>query len=153
SPDYRLSRDRARAAADAFLGSQSLAPAAFQHVTFPMAHWEATDSLAGKYFLERLPLPSASALFERNRPMQIWVTRYFKSLDQEEITVAVHPETGKVTAFSHTIPETPPGAASPPERARKIAPRFAPTLGGNPPAMALRKSSAEKKKARRDHSL
>ena len=153
SPDYRLSRDRARAAADAFLGSQSLTPAAFQHVTFPMARWDAADSLAGKYFLERLPLPAASALFERNRPMQIWVTRYFKSLDQEEITVAVHPETGKVTAFSHTIPETRPGADIPPERAREIAARFAATLGWDTAAMDLRESSAEKKKARRDHSL
>jgi hypothetical protein len=153
SPDYRLSRDRARAAADSFLRSQSLAPAAFQHVTFPMAHWAAADSLAGKYFLERLPLPAASALFERNRPMQIWVTRYFKSLDQEEITVAVHPETGKVTAFSHTMPETRPGADIPPERAREIAARFAASLGWDTAAMDLRESSSEKKKARRDHSL
>jgi hypothetical protein len=153
SPDYRLSRDRARAPADAFLGSQSLAPAAFQHVTFPMAHWDGADSLAGKYFLERLPLPAASALFERNRPMQIWVTRYFRSLDQEEITVAVHPETGRVTAFSHTIPETRPGADIPAERAREIAARFAASLGWDTAVMDLRESSAEKKKARRDHSL
>src|ERR1039457_5372595 len=49
SPDYRLSRDRAHAAADAFLQSQSLAADAFRHITFPVAHWEAADSLAGKY--------------------------------------------------------------------------------------------------------
>jgi membrane protease YdiL (CAAX protease family) len=153
SPDYRLSRDQGRAAADSFLRAQSLAPAAFQRVTFPIAHWDAADSLAGKYFLERLPLPAASALFERYRPMQIWVTRYFKSLDQEEITVAVHPETGKVTAFSHTIPETRPGADIPPERAREIAARFAASLGWDTAAMDLRESSSEKKKARRDHSL
>jgi membrane protease YdiL (CAAX protease family) len=153
SPDYRLSRDRARGAADAFLQSQSLAPGAFRHITFPVARWEAADSLAGKYFLERLPLPAASALFERNRPMQIWVTRYFRSLDQEEITVAVHPETGKVTAFSHTIPETRPGPDIAPESAREIAARFAASLGWDTAIMDLRESSAEKKKARRDHSL
>ena len=55
SPDYQLSRDRARAASDAFLKSQGLDPAAFQHVTYPAAHWDGPDSLAGKYFLERLP--------------------------------------------------------------------------------------------------
>jgi membrane protease YdiL (CAAX protease family) len=153
SPDYHLSRDRARAAADAFLGSLSLAPADFQHVTYPMAHWEGADSLAGKYFLERLPVPAAAALFERNRPLQVWATRYFRSLDPEEITVAVHPETGKVTGFSHTIPETRPGAHIPSERAREIAARFAASLGWDTAAMDLKESSAEKKKARLDHLL
>src|ERR1035437_1501611 len=34
SPDYQLSRDRARAASDAFVKSRGLDPAAFQHVTY-----------------------------------------------------------------------------------------------------------------------
>ena len=50
---------------DAFLKSRGLDPAAFQHVTYPAAHWDGADSLAGKYFLERLPFapppPSSSA--------------------------------------------------------------------------------------------
>jgi hypothetical protein len=153
SPEYRLSRDRARDVSDVFLRSQSLDPAAFQHVTYPMAHWDDADSLAGKYFLERLPVRAASALFERNRPMQVWMTRYFKSLDQEEITVGVHPESGKVTGFSHTIPETRPGADIAPERAREIAARFAASQGWDTAAMDLKESSAEKKKARGDHLL
>ena len=37
------------------------------------------------------PPPCSSAI----GPMQVWMTRYFKSLDQEEITVSVHPETGQ----------------------------------------------------------
>ena len=153
SPGYRLPRDRARAAADTFLRSLSLAPAAFQHVTYPMTHWDGADSLAGKYFLERLPVPVASALFERNRPTQVWATRYFKSLNPEEITVAVHPETGEITGFSHTIPETRPGADIAAESARETAARFAASLGWDTAAMDLKESSAEKKKARRDHSL
>ncbi len=153
SPDYRLSSDRARAASDAFLKSLGLDPAAFQHVTYPAAHWDGPDSLAGKYFLERLPVRAASALFERNRPMQVWMTRYFKSLDQEEISVGVHPETGRITGFGHTIPETRPGADIPPERAREIAAQFAASLRWDTAAMDLKESSTEKKKARRDYSL
>jgi membrane protease YdiL (CAAX protease family) len=153
APDYRFSRDRARAATDAFVRSRGLDPAAFQHVTYPATHWYGAGSLAGKYFMERLPLRAASALFERNNPMQNWATRYFKSLDPEEITVGVHPETGKVTAFGHTIPETRPGADIPSERAREIATQFAASLGWDTAAMDLKESSAEKKKARRDHSL
>ncbi|MCX6629736.1 MAG: CPBP family intramembrane metalloprotease [Candidatus Solibacter sp.] len=153
SPDYRLSRDQARAATDAFVRSRGLDPAAFEHVTYPGTHWGGADSLAGKYFLERLPVRAASALFERNRPVQVWATRYFKSLDQEEMTVGVHPETGNVTAFGHTIPETRPGADTPPERAREIGEQFAASLGWDTAAMDLKESAAEKKKARRDHSL
>src|SRR5208283_1698418 len=126
---------------------------AFQHLTYPLAHWESDDALAGKYFLERLPVRAASALFERNRPIQVWATRYFKSLDQEEVTVGVHPETGKITGFGHTIPETRPGADIAPERAREIAAQFAASLGWDTAAMDLKESSAEKKKARRDHTL
>ena len=153
SPDYRLSREQARAAADVFLKSRGLDPAAFQHVTYPATHWDGPDALAGKYFLERLPVRAASALFERNRPMQVWMTRYFKSLDPEEITVSVHPETGKVTGFGHTIPETRPGADIAAEDAREIAARFVASLGWDTTAMDLKESSAEKKKARRDYSL
>jgi membrane protease YdiL (CAAX protease family) len=153
SPDYRLSRDRARAASDAFLQSRGLDPAAFQRLTYPLAHWESGDSLAGKYFLERLPVRAASALFERNRPIQVWATRYFKSLDQEEVTVGVHPETGKITGFGHIIPETRSGADIAPERAREIAAQSAASLGWDTAAMDLKESSAEKKKARRDYTL
>ncbi len=153
SPNYQLSRDRARAASDAFVKSLGLDPAAFQRVTYPAAHWEGPDALAGKYFLERLRLMAASALFERNRPMQVWITRYFKSLDQEEITISVHPETGKVTGFSHTIPETQPGADIDLERAREIAARFAASLGWDTASMDLKESATEQKKARRDYSL
>ncbi len=35
SPDFQLSRERARIAADAFLKTQGLDPSAFQHVTYP----------------------------------------------------------------------------------------------------------------------
>ena len=153
SPEYKLSSGQARAAADVFLQSRGLDPGAFQHVTYPAAHWDGPDSRAGKYFLERLGVRAASALFERNRPMQVWTTRYFKSLDQEEITVTVHPETGKVTGFGHTIPETRPGADIPPDAAREIGARFAASLGWDAAAMDLKESSAEKKKARRDYSL
>jgi len=153
APDYRLSRDRARAASDAFVRSRGLDPAAFRHVTYPTTPWDGADSLVGKYFLERLPLRAASALFERNRPVQVWMTRYFKSLDPEEISVGIHPETGRVTGFSHAIPETRPGADIPPESAREIATQFAASLGWDTAAMDLKESSAEKKKARRDHSV
>jgi len=153
SPNYQITAGQAHAAADAFLKTQKLDSGAFRYVTFPAVHWGGDDSLAGKYFLERLPVSAASALFERNRPVQHWLTRYFKSLDQEEITVSVHPETGRVLGFGHTIPEDRPGADISADRAREIASAFAKDQGLDVSSMDLKESSSEKKKARRDYTL
>ena len=153
SPKYKITDEQARAASDAFLRAHGLNPDPFQHVTFPAAHWGGDDSLAAKYFLERVPVASASRLFEQYRPVQHWVTRYFKSLDQEEFTVSVHPETARVLGFGHTIPEDRPGADIPADAARPLASEFARAQGWDLAGMELKEDSSEKKKARRDHTF
>ncbi len=153
SPKYKIPAEQARAGADAFLKQQGLDAGGFRHLTYPATHWSGDDSLAGKYFLERRPVSVASRLFERYRPVQHWMTRYFKSLDQEEVTVSEHPETGKVLGFTHTIPEDRPGADIPEDRARQIASAFAAAEGWDLAAMDLKESHSEKKKARRDYTL
>ncbi len=153
TPKYKLSEAQALAASDAFLRAQGIDPGAFGHVTAPAARWDDSDALAGKYLLERLPLAGASSLIERYRPIQIWSTRYFKPLDQEEAIVAVHPETGKVLGYRHTLPEDQAGADLAETTARQIAERFAGSFGWDSGAMDLKESQAEKKKARRDYSF
>jgi hypothetical protein len=81
------------------------------------------------------------------------MTRYFKSLDQEEVTVSEHPETGRVLGFTHTIPEDRPGADIPVDRARQIASAFAAAEGWDLAAMELKEVTSEKKKARLDWVL
>ena len=152
-PEYKITSVQARAATDAFLKARGLDPGAFHAVTYPAVHWGGEDGLAGKYFLEREPVDAAARRFENNRPVQHWLTRYFKSLDQEEITVSVHPETGKVLGFGHTVPEARPGPDIAPERARETAAAFAASQGWDVGAMELKESSTEKKKLRRDHTL
>jgi membrane protease YdiL (CAAX protease family) len=153
SPKYKIPAGQARVGADAFLKQQGLDPGGFRHLTYPATHWSGDDSLAGKYFLERRSVSFASKLFERYRPVQHWMTRYFKSLDQEEVTVSEHPETGKLLGFTHTIPEDRPGADIAEDQARQIASAFAAAQGWDLAAMDLKESSSEKKKARRDHTL
>jgi membrane protease YdiL (CAAX protease family) len=153
SPTYKITEGQARASADAFLREQGFNPDAFRHVTFPATHWSGADNLAGKYFLERRPVEYASKLFEQYRPIQHWATRYFKSLDREEVGVSVHPETGKVLGFDHTLPEDRPGADIPNDAAQSIAMAFAAAHGWDLAAMDLKESTSEKKKARRDHTL
>lgn len=153
SPVYKITAEQARASADAFLREQGFDTGPFEHVTFPQVHWGDNDSMAGKYFLERLPVAAASRLFEQNRPVQYWATRYFKSLDKEEVTVSVHPETAKVMAFNHSLPEDRPGADIPEEQARSMAAAFARAQGRDVSGMELKENGAEKKKARRDYDL
>jgi hypothetical protein len=153
APVYRISAAEARKASDEFLRTQSLNPDTYLHVTWPAAHWEGPDALAAQYFLERMRPERASELFERYRPLQHWSTRYFRALDRDEITVSVHPESGRVRAVVHTLPEDAPGEDVTPERAREIATAFAASLGQDVSAMDLKESESEKKKARRDYSL
>jgi membrane protease YdiL (CAAX protease family) len=156
APVYKISAEQARIASDAFLRMLGANPDAFQHVTVPAVHWgtdEPHDTFAAKYFLERLPATGASQMFERHRPVQYWKTRYFKSLDQEEFLTVVHPETGKVLAFHHTVPEDRPGADTSDDSARAIATAFAASTGRSLAGMDLKENTSEKKKSRRDHAL
>ena len=153
SPRFKLAAEQAEASASAFVRAQGFDPGAFRHVTFPTLHWGDNESLAGKYFLERLPEGAAARLFEQYRPVQAWATRYFKSLDKEEFLVTVHPETGKVLLYHHEIPEDRPGADVSDEAAREIAAAFAAAQGLDVAAMELKEHTSEKRKARRDHTL
>lgn len=153
TPNYRLGIDQARTAADAFVRSLGMDPGGFRQVTYPAVHWGGTDSLAGKYFLERESARAAATLFEQNRPVRHWATRYFRALDQEEMLVSVHPESGRVLGFAHTIPEDRPGADLDSDSARRIAEQFASSRGIRLDAMELKELSSEKKKARRDYTL
>ena len=153
SPGYKIRADQARASADAFLRQHGMETSGYRNVVFPATHWGGDDALAGKYILERRSTRAASELFERDRPLQHWLVRYYRSLDKEEAVVSVHPETGKVLSFEHTIPEDRPGADIASERARVIAVAFASAMGWDLGAMDLKESSSEKMKARRDHTL
>jgi membrane protease YdiL (CAAX protease family) len=150
-PVYRLSAAQALKASDEFLKGQGMDLSRFQHVTYPGVHWDGPDELAGKYFLERMPLEKASGMFERYRPVRHWVTRYFRPLDREEMSVSVHPETGRVRGVGHTIPEDRPGADLTEDRAREIAQKFAADLGYDLTGMELKENASEKRKARRDY--
>lgn len=153
SPRFKLTPKQAEASASAFVRSQGFDPGAFRHVTWPATFWTGDESLAGKYFLERMPEGAAARLFEQYRPVQAWNTRYFKSLDKEEFLVTVHPETGKVLLYRHEIPEDRPGADVSDEAARHLSAAFAAAQGLDVSAMELKENTSEQRKARRDHTL
>jgi membrane protease YdiL (CAAX protease family) len=147
-PKYTLSASDALARATAFIGAPD-----FQTVTVPAVHWDGGDDVAAKYFLERLAVPDASAKFEQSRPIQHWRVRFFKPLNQEEMLVTVHPESGKILGYSHTLPEDQAGADLAEPAARQIAAASAATFGWDTAAMDLKESGPDKKKARRDYTF
>ncbi|HEX3745302.1 MAG TPA: type II CAAX endopeptidase family protein [Bryobacteraceae bacterium] len=153
SPSYKLTADQARAPADRFVRSLGMDPAGYRQVTYPETHTGGDDGLAAKYFLERRTVSGASKLFEQNRPVQYWATRYFKSLDKDEFLVTVNPESGKVMGFDHQMADDSPGADITPDAARPIAASFAEAQGYDVANMDLKVSVAEKRKARRDYTL
>ncbi len=67
--------------------------------------------------------------------------------------VTVHPESGRVLGYNHTLPEDRPGADLTEDAARQIAAAFAAARGIELAAMELKESTSELKKARRDHTL
>ncbi len=93
-------------------------------------------------------MAAASRMFARYRPVRFWLVRYFKSLDQEEAQVAVHPETGAVLGFQHVFPEDRAGADIGDDAARGIGAAFAAALGQDTGAMDLKESRSEKKPKR-----
>ena len=149
SPKYKIPAEQARAGADAFLKQQGLDAGGFRHLTYPATHWSGDDSLAGKYFLERRPVSVVSKLFERYRPVEHWMTRYFKSLDQEEVTVSEHPETGKVLGVHAHHSRRPPrrGHFREIKRARSAS-AFAAAEGWDLAAMELKEKSPRRRRKR-----
>ena len=152
-PRYQLTTEQVLAASDASLRLRGIDPTAFQHVVYPNTHWDGDDSVAGKYLLERRPVSDVARLFERYRPIQYWVTRYFKPLDAEQLLVAIHPETAKVLGYYHSLPEDRPGADIDEAGARAIASSFAAAMGTDTTGMELKEAKSEKKKARRDYNF
>jgi len=152
-PVYKIPDQQAHAASDAYVRSIGFDPSTYLYVTFPAAHWDGDDPLAAKYFLEREPLADASRMFEQYRPIKHWVTRYFKSLETEEMSVSVHPETGKILGFIHKMPDARAGADLAPDAARGIAEKFAASQGWQLAGMLIKENTSEKKKARRDFTF
>jgi membrane protease YdiL (CAAX protease family) len=155
SPKYKLTAAEALAKSDAFLRGPTLSmdPAQFRHVTFTDAHYSGADGLAGQYFLERRPVNWVASMFRNYRPIQHWETRYFKPLDQEEISVSIHPETGAVMGFTLSYSEDRPGPTLSEDAARTLATAFAQSRGQDVAAMDIKEQTTVKRKARSDHAL
>src|SRR5262249_6697980 len=138
---------------DRFVRERGMAPEGFRSAAYPIADFANDEPLAAKYFFERKPLSYASRMFERYRPTRAWCVRYFKPLDREEMQIWVDPESGKVLEFKYDMPEERPGAKLAAGEALTLVTQFAAGRGWDMSRMALKESSSEDKKARRDYKF
>jgi membrane protease YdiL (CAAX protease family) len=156
-PRYALRPAAARAIAEQFARAQGFSvfsSAGYRAVTFPATKWDDDNArLAAKYLVERRDIAFVAGAFRRDAPLHTWIVRFFKPLAPEELQVSVDPETGRVIAFHHVVPEDQPGADLPADAARRIATDFLTSRGINPERLDLKETTSDKKKARRDHTL
>ncbi|MBE9067423.1 hypothetical protein IQ260_12225, partial [Leptolyngbya cf. ectocarpi LEGE 11479] len=68
------------------------------------------DWMASVYLQQTLGIPETNRLIEdKNLPIYYWNIRWFKPSQQEEFYISVS-TTGDIVSYSHTLPETAPGA-------------------------------------------
>jgi len=157
TPRYALRPAAARAIAEQFARAQGFSgfsSGGYRAVVFPATRWDDENvRLAAKYFVERRDIAFVADAFRRDAPLHTWIVRFFKPLAREELQVSVDPESGRVIAFHHVLPEDQPGADLPADAARRIAADFLTSRGIDPERLDLKETTSDKKKARRDHAL
>jgi hypothetical protein len=156
-PRYALRPAAVRAIAEQFARAQGFSgfsSGGYRAVVFPATRWDDDNvRLAAKYFVERRDIAFVADAFRRDAPLHTWIVRFFKPLAREELQVSVDPESGRVIAFHHVLPEDQPGADLPADAARRIAADFLTSRGIDPERLDLKETTSDKKKARRDHTL
>lgn len=115
---FDITREQAAEKAKSFVSDQKLTPDEFKNTTV----FSIDD--ATKTYLEREVGVTETARLAENE-VDVWhfTTRFFKPLEQAEITVA-HLPNGKLIAFHHEVEESAPGAALAKGAAQNIAEGF-----------------------------
>src|SRR5688572_24220757 len=99
SIDFRYDRSSSRPIAEKLVASQRFDTRGMKHAT----HFD--SDYTARIFLERsLGLERANRVMRDDVRVWYWHHRWFRPLQEEEISVDVAP-TGEIVAFTHTIPE------------------------------------------------
>jgi membrane protease YdiL (CAAX protease family)/GNAT superfamily N-acetyltransferase len=117
--DLTLSRDQIAQRANAYLKLQGYDVDGYEFVVdFNQSSW------ASIYLQRTLGVAETNRLVKAERlPIWTWNARWFKPQQQEEFSLELMPD-GEVIGFSHTIPESAPGAALDQDEARAIAEKY-----------------------------
>lgn len=115
-----IGRDEARASADRFAAELGFAPEEWLSVT-SFEDWSVGSHTT--YLLRRLGTGGTNDILSTELPSYLWQTRYFKSLEREELVVRFDQQ-GRFHSFDRRLPEEQPGANLSLAEARAVAEAF-----------------------------
>ena len=117
--ELTLSRDQIAQRANDYLKSQGYDVSDYETVVDFNQDWWASI-----YLQRTLGVAETNRLVKAERlPIWTWHARWFEPQQQEEFSLELMPD-GEVIGFSHTIPESAPGAALDQDEARAIAEKY-----------------------------
>ncbi|HEX7150655.1 MAG TPA: CPBP family intramembrane glutamic endopeptidase [Thermoanaerobaculia bacterium] len=118
SIDFKLDRTDSGKVAEELLRTQSLSTAGMKHAAV------FDSDTRGRIFLERsLGLEAANRIMRRDVHLWAWHHRWFKPLQEEELSVDVAPD-GAIIGFNHRIPEARAISTPSVDAAKRIAEQF-----------------------------
>ena len=148
SIDFRVTRDQARAQAEAFLAAAGLHVNGYREAS----RFDYDDT--AKTFLEReLGLEQANRLMGARVRLWRWSYRWFRPLQKEEFRVEIT-TAGEPAGFEHELPEAAARPGLPDDQARALAERFLrDTMHRDPAALDFVEGSSAARPARTDHTF
>lgn len=115
--------------------------------TFGAADWET----AATYLARQQGLATGlQTLLDELTPFG-WRQRYFRPLEKEELALRLHPVTGTVLGYQHSLPESAPGARLPRDQAQALAEQVLARLRGEQEPRQLVEAASEERPARTDY--
>ena len=143
--NFRLLAPDAERAARAYLAERGFDLTGYQSaVAFEV------DDAAKDYIDRQDGLAALNRLAADNVAVWRWHVRFFRELQEEEFSVYLSPD-GRLVGFSHTVPETTPGANLALAQAQKLAEQYVAQSGRDLSAYRLVSATAQKREARTDH--
>ncbi len=125
SIDFRYDRSTSKPVADSVVASQRFDVRGMKHT----AIFDSDDS--ARIFLERsLGLKRANDVMKREVRLWYWHHRWFRPLQEEEMSVDVAP-TGEIVSMTRRIPESRPMPTADAAQARRIAEAFLARVGAS----------------------
>lgn len=112
-----------------------------------------SDYHASIYLQKTQGIKKSNQLIRKEIPVWFWRVRWFKELEKEGFVVDVHPTTGEVVHFYHSILDDQGGQNLPQKVARRMAEEKLAGCGINLDAYELKDSTKKSQKNRTDYSF
>ncbi len=148
SIELKLDKQQAIRKAEEFTASNGFSIAGYDKAVMFIS-----DDSAATYMQRTRGIKRANELIRTQVPAHAWLVRYFKELQKEGFQVQVHPATGAILGFRHSLLEDEKGADLTEEEARARAEKIVVARGYNLTNYELKENTREKEKNRTDYQF